>query len=77
MKITVKAKIDAGYHQGLNINIVQGESYTIDESQFGSELFERPPPEWLAPWERGLDHVPPEQPAEAPVAEIKSGGSKK
>lgn len=72
-KITVKAKTTAGFHPGLNINIVEGEEHIIEESQFADQLFERPSPDWLAPWER----------ASAPLStsdeatEIKTGGKKK
>jgi hypothetical protein len=52
MQITVKAKITAGFHPGLNTNITQGEEYTMEEAQWGDQLFERPSPEWLAPWEQ-------------------------
>jgi len=77
MTITVKAKITAGYHPGLNANIVEGEEYTIEEAQFADQLFHKPSPEWLAPWERRLDHVPVAQPAEELAVEIKTGGPKK
>ena len=73
-QITVKAKINAGFHPGLNTNIVQGEEYTIDESQYGDQLFERPSPDWLAPWERAPEQL---QPADEPAAEPKAGGKKK
>lgn len=73
--ITVKAKITAGFHPGLNTNITQGEEYTIDESQFGDQLFERPAPDWLAPWERepvGAGSPRPDQ-----AVETTAGGKKK
>jgi hypothetical protein len=68
-QITVKAKISAGYHPGINTEIVKDQEYTIDESKWGEELFERPSPDWLAPWER-------EQSTETPVDEKKTGGKK-
>lgn len=40
-KITVKAKIDGGIHLKHG-PIIKGQNYTIDEEDFGAELFERP-----------------------------------
>lgn len=71
-QITVKAKMTAGFHPGLNTNIIEGEEHTINESQFADQLFERPSPDWLAPWERE-----PVQPADTPSGDIKTGGKKK
>ena len=68
-QITVKAKITAGYHPGLNAEIIKDQEYSIDESKFGDELFERPSPDWLAPWEC-------KQPTETPVAKKTPGGKK-
>lgn len=75
-QITVKAKTTAGYHPGLNTEIVKGREYTIDESKWGNELFERPSTGWLAPWEhKPVADKPEKKPTEAPVAEIKTGGN--
>lgn len=41
-KITVKAKIDGGVHLKHG-PIIKGQEYTIEEEDFGAELFERPP----------------------------------
>jgi hypothetical protein len=71
-KITVKAKITAGYHPGLNTNIIQGDEYVIEEEQFGDQLFDRPSPDWLAPWERPAETV-----IEQPAADTPTGGKKK
>lgn len=40
-KITVKARIDGGVHLKHG-PIIKGQTYTIDEEDFGAELFERP-----------------------------------
>lgn len=40
-KITVKAKINGGVHLKYG-EILEGQEYTIDEEDFGAELFERP-----------------------------------
>jgi hypothetical protein len=50
-KIKVKAKIDAGHHRKYG-EIKKGKSYTIDENDFGDQLFERPSKNWKAPWEQ-------------------------
>lgn len=50
--ITVKAKDNFGYSQVHQKEIIKDEEYTMDESEFGEALFERPSPEWIAPWER-------------------------
>ena len=49
--ITVKAKGNFGFHPGLRTEIRKGQEYTMDESEFGEELFERPAG-WIPPWER-------------------------
>jgi len=49
--ITVKAKINAGHHPKYG-EIKKGKPYTIDENDFGEQLFERPDKNWKAPWER-------------------------
>lgn len=41
-KITVKAKIDGGIHLKYG-EIKAGQSYEIEEADFGDQLFERPP----------------------------------
>lgn len=75
--ITVKAKMTAGYHSGLNAEIIEGQEYTIDETQFGSQLFERPSPDWLAPWECAeVKTAPSNQPADVKADDIKAGGKK-
>jgi hypothetical protein len=40
-KITVKAKIDGGTHIKYG-PIIKGQEYSIEEEDFGAELFERP-----------------------------------
>lgn len=50
-QITVKAKIDGGVHRKYGA-IIAGQTYPIDEEDFGAELFERPSPEWLSPHEQ-------------------------
>jgi hypothetical protein len=50
-KIEVKAKITAGVHPKHG-PIINGRTYTIEEHEYADQLFERPSPEWLAPWER-------------------------
>lgn len=69
-KITVKGKGDLGFHPGLRVEIKKDEEYTIDAEDFADQLFERPSPEWRAPWER--------EPAEAaPVESAPAEGKKK
>lgn len=76
--ITVKAKIDAGFHPGLQKHIAKGESYEIGEQQFSDELFERPSPDWLAPWEQSEpEPAAKEAPAGSPADEKTTGGKKK
>lgn len=62
-KITVTARITAGTHS-VHGPIVKGKTYTIEEDQFAPQLFERPAPDWLAPWEREAktDTAPPAEP---------------
>jgi hypothetical protein len=50
-QITVKGKGNLGVHPDHGA-IKAGQEYTIDEMQFADQLFERPAPDWLAPWER-------------------------
>lgn len=50
--ITVKAKITAGWHPGLRAEIIEGHEYIMNEHEWSGELFERPSPDWLAPWEQ-------------------------
>jgi len=49
--ITVTARIDAGHHPKYG-EIKKGQPYTIDENDFGDQLFDRPEKGWKAPWER-------------------------
>ena len=63
MQITVVAKGDLGTHP-VHGPIQAGQSFTIEEEQFADQLFERPSPEWQAPWER--------QPAVADDAAVQS-----
>ncbi|MCF6180060.1 MAG: hypothetical protein L3J63_11830 [Geopsychrobacter sp.] len=49
--IKVKAKINGGHHP-IYGQIVKGQTYTIHETHFGDQLFERPSKNWKAPWER-------------------------
>ena len=42
MAITVTARIDGGVHLKYG-EIVKGRQYTIEEEDFGAELFDRPP----------------------------------
>lgn len=41
MKINVVAKITAGVHPKYGA-IIEGQTYTIDEQDFGDQLFDRP-----------------------------------
>lgn len=68
-KIKVKGKGDFGFHPGLRVEVKKGEEYTIDAEDFADQLFERPSPEWRAPWEK--------EPAEAAPVEgkKKKGGA--
>lgn len=66
--ITVTAKITAGYHPGLGKHIVKGETYEIEEEQFGDELFERPDPDWLSPLERAAKETAEKATAESEPA---------
>lgn len=53
-KIEVKVRSDAGdlgVHRKYGA-LVPGRTITIDEEDFGDELFERPAPEWLSPHEQ-------------------------
>lgn len=57
--ITVKARLTAGYHPGLRAEIIEGREYSMPEQEWSAELFERPAPDWLAPWERQTESKKP------------------
>lgn len=64
-KITVKAKIDGGIHLKYG-EIKAGQSYEIEEVDFGDQLFERPPG-FESPLERAEREK--QEAAQAPVTQ--------